>query len=175
MDFTAHYQSPLGGITLASDGDALIGLWFDGQKHFAATLSANTSENPDLPVFRQTRLWLDRYFGGEIPDFTPKLRMRGSNFRRQVWQKLLEIPYGHTATYGEIARAIARENGLERMSAQAVGNAVGHNPISLIIPCHRVLGAGGSLTGYAAGTDKKALLLELEKSTLTKVLKQKLP
>jgi methylated-DNA-[protein]-cysteine S-methyltransferase len=175
MDFTARYQSPLGGIVLASDGEALTGLWFDGQKHFAATLSANASENPDLPVFRQTRLWLDRYFGGEIPDFTPKLKMRGSTFRRQVWQKLLEIPYGHTVTYGEIARAIARENGLERMSAQAVGNAVGHNPISLIIPCHRVLGAGGSLTGYAAGTDKKALLLELEKSTLTKVLKQKLP
>ena len=175
MNFTARYQSPLGGIVLASDGDALIGLWFDGQKHFAATLSANTSENPDLPIFRQTRLWLDGYFSSEIPDFTPKLNMRGSTFRRQVWQKLLEIPYGHTVTYGEIARTIARKNGLERMSAQAVGNAVGHNPISLIIPCHRVLGAGGSLTGYAAGTDKKAFLLALEKSTLTKVLKQKLP
>ena len=166
MDFTARYQSPLGGITLASDGEALTGLWFDGQKHFAATLSANTSENPDLPVFRQTRLWLDSYFGGEIPDFTPKLRRLGSDFRKQVWQKLLKIPYGHTATYGEIARAIARENGLERMSALAVGNAVGHNPLALIIPCHRVLGSDGSLTGYAAGTDKKAFLLELEKSTL---------
>lgn len=175
MDFTARYQSPLGGIVLASDGEALTGLWFDGQKHFAATLSANASENPDLPIFRQTRLWLDGYFSSEIPDFTPKLNMRGSTFRRQVWQKLFEIPYGHTATYGEIARAIARENGLERMSAQAVGNAVGHNPIALIIPCHRVLGSDGSLTGYAAGTDKKAFLLALEKSTLTKVLKQKLP
>ena len=175
MDFTARYQSPLGGITLASDGEALTGLWFEGQKHFATTLSADVSENPDLPVFRQTRLWLDRYFGGEIPDFTPKLRMLGSDFRKQVWHKLLEIPYGHTATYGEIARAIARENGLERMSAQAVGNAVGHNSIALIIPCHRVLGSDGSLTGYAAGTDKKAHLLDLEKSTLTKVLKQKLP
>ena len=165
MDFTARYQSPLGGITLASDGEALTGLWFERQKYFASTLSANTSENPDLPIFRQTRLWLDRYFGGEILDFTPKLKMQGSDFRRQVWQKLLEIPYGHTATYGEIARAIARENGLERMSAQAVGNAVGHNPIALIIPCHRVLGSDGSLTGYAAGTDKKAALLQLEKST----------
>ena len=175
MDFTARYQSPLGGIVLASDGEALTGLWFDEQKYFATTLSANTSENPDLPVFRQTRLWLDRYFGDEIPDFTPKLKLQGSNFRRQVWHKLLEIPYGHTATYGEIARAIARENGLERMSAQAVGNAVGHNPIALIIPCHRVLGTDGSLTGYAASTDKKAFLLDLEKTTLTKVLKQKLP
>ena len=174
MDFTARYQSPLGGITLASDGEALIGLWFDGQKYFATTLSADVSENPDLPVFRQTRLWLDRYFGGEIPDFTPKSRVLGSDFRKQVWQKLLEIPYGHTATYGEIARAIARENGLERMSAQAVGNAVGHNPIALIIPCHRVLGSDGSLTGYAAGTDKKAFLLALEKSTLTKVVQHKL-
>ena len=165
MNFTARYRSPLGGITIASDGEALTGLWFEGQKYFAATLSTDTSENPDLPVFRQTRLWLDRYFGGEIPDFTPKLKMRGSTFRRQVWQKLLEIPYGHTVTYGEIARAIARENGLERMSAQAVGNAVGHNPIALIIPCHRVLGSDGSLTGYAAGTDKKAFLLDLEKTT----------
>lgn len=175
MDFTTRYRSPLGGIVLASDGEALTGLWFDGQKHFASTLSAETSENPDLPVFCQTHIWLDGYFSSEIPDFTPKLNMRGSTFRRQVWQKLLAIPYGHTATYGEIARAIARENGLERMSAQAVGNAVGHNPIALIIPCHRVLGAGGSLTGYAAGTDKKAFLLDLEKTTLTKVLKQKLP
>lgn len=170
MDFTARYQSPLGGITLASDGDALIGLWFERQKYFASTLSAETSENPDLPVFCQTHLWLDLYFVGEIPDFTPKLKMQGSDFRKQVWKKLLEIPYGHTATYGEIARAIARENGLERMSAQAVGNAVGHNPIALIIPCHRVLGSDGSLTGYAAGTDKKAFLLELEKSTLTKIV-----
>ena len=175
MDFTARYQSPLGGITLASDGEALTGLWFERQKYFASTLSANTSENPDLPIFRQTRLWLDGYFGGGIPDFTPNLRVQSSDFRKHVWQLLLEIPYGHTATYGEIARAIARENGLERMSAQAVGNAVGHNPIALIIPCHRVLGSDGSLTGYAAGTDKKAFLLDLEKSTLTKVLKQKLP
>ena len=175
MDFTARYQSPLGGIVLASDGEALTGLWFERQKYFATTLSANASENPDLPVFRQTRLWLDRYFGGEIPDFTPRLNISSSDFRKQVWQKLLEIPYGHTSTYGEIARAIARENGLERMSAQAVGNAVGHNPIALIIPCHRVLGSDGTLTGYAAGTDKKAFLLDLEKSTLTKVVKHKLP
>ena len=166
MNFTARYQSPLGGITMASDGEALTGLWFERQKYFASTLSANTSENPDLPIFRQTRLWLDGYFSSEIPDFTPKLNMRGSTFRRQVWQKLLEIPYGHTATYGEIARAIARENGLERMSAQAVGGAVGHNPISLIIPCHRVVGADGSLTGYAGGLDRKAWLLEMEHSRL---------
>jgi methylated-DNA-[protein]-cysteine S-methyltransferase len=175
MDFTARYQSPLGGIVLASDGEALTGLWFERQKYFAATLSANTSENPDLPIFRQTLLWLDRYFGGGIPDFTPNLRVQSSDFRKHVWQLLLEIPYGHTVTYGEIARAIARENGLERMSAQAVGNAVGHNPIALIIPCHRVLGSDGSLTSYAAGTDKKAFLLDLEKTTLTKVVQHKLP
>ena len=175
MDFTARYQSPLGGITIASDGEALTGLWFDGQKHFAATLSEKSSPKNDLPVFAQTRRWLDIYFSGLKPDFTPLLKAGGSPFRQLVWEILLSIPYGKTMTYGEIARAIARKNGLERMSAQAVGNAVGLNPIALIIPCHRVLGSDGSLTGYAAGTDKKAFLLDLEKSTLTKVLKQKLP
>ncbi|MBO7542137.1 MAG: methylated-DNA--[protein]-cysteine S-methyltransferase [Bacteroidales bacterium] len=175
MLYASHYDSPLGGITMASDGEALVGLWFDGQRHFAETLSEKATEYPDLPIFAQTRRWLEIYFSGRKPDFTPNLRVQSSDFRKHVWQLLLEIPYGHTATYGEIARAIARENGLERMSAQAVGNAVGHNPIALIIPCHRVLGSDGSLTGYAAGTDKKAFLLDLEKSTLTKVLKQKLP
>lgn len=175
MDFTTRYRSPLGGITMASDGEALTGLWFDGQKHYADVLDKANVEQPNLPVFAQTRRWLDIYFSGQKPDFTPLLKPKGSPFRQLVWEILLSIPYGKTMTYGEIARAIARKNGLERMSAQAVGNAVGHNPIALIIPCHRVLGADGSLTGYAAGTDKKGLLLDLEKSTLTKVLKQKLP
>ena len=169
MDFTTRYRSPLGGITMASDGEALTGLWFDEQKHFAATLSEKSSTKNDLPVFEQTRRWLDIYFSGQKLDFTPLLKPKGSPFRQLVWEILLSIPYGKTMTYGEIARAIARKNGLERMSAQAVGNAVGHNPISLIIPCHRVLGAGGSLTGYAAGTDKKAALLQLEKNTIQRL------
>lgn len=169
MDFTTRYRSPLGGITMASDGVALTGLWFDGQKHFAATLSEKSSTKNDLPVFEQTRRWLDIYFSGQKLDFTPLLKPKGSPFRQLVWEILFSIPYGKTMTYGEIALAIARKNGLERMSAQAVGNAVGHNPISLIIPCHRVLGAGGSLTGYAAGTDKKAALLQLEKNTIQRL------
>lgn len=175
MDFTTRYRSPLGGITIASDGEALTGLWFDGQKHYADVLDKANVEQPNLPVFTQTRRWLDIYFSGQKPDFTPLLKAKGSPFRQLVWEILLSIPYGKTMTYGEIARAIAGKNGLERMSAQAVGNAVGHNPIALIIPCHRVLGCDGSLTGYAAGTDKKAFLLDLEKTKLTKVLKQKLP
>lgn len=115
-----------------------------------------------MPVFAQTRRWLDIYFSGQKPDFTPLLKAKGSPFRQLVWEILLSIPYGKNMTYGEIARAIARKNGLERMSAQAVGNAVGRNPISLIIPCHRLFVAIGSLTGYAAGTNKKDALLQLE-------------
>ena len=157
MDYTCHYDSALGGITLASDGEALTGLWFDGQKYFADTLDAEHEEQP-LPVFDEAVRWLDLYFGGEVPDFTPELSPRGSAFRRRVWDALLAIPYGHTTTYGEIAKKLGCK------SAQAVGGAVGHNPISLIIPCHRVLGADGSLTGYAGGTDKKRRLLEIEQS-----------
>ena len=155
MDYTYHYDSPLGGITLASDGEALTGLWFDGQKYFADTLDAEYAEKA-LPVFDEAARWLDLYFGGTVPDFAPKLNPRGSAFRRMVWNVLLSIPYGHTMTYGEIAQRLGCR------SAQAVGGAVGHNPISLIIPCHRVLGADGSLTGYAGGVDKKRRLLELE-------------
>ena len=161
MDYTAHYQSPLGGITLASDGKALTGLWFDGQKYFAATLSREHEEKA-LPVFAQAERWLDVYFSGRIPDFTPPLRMKTTAFRKSVWEILLSIPYGHTMTYGEIAQRLAAQKGLAGMSAQAVGGAVGHNPISLLIPCHRVVGADGSLTGYAGGVDKKARLLGLE-------------
>ena len=149
MDYTYHCASPLGGITLSSDGDALTGLWFDGQKYFADTLDLEHAEKP-LPVFDETVRWLDLYFAGEVPDFTPKLYPRGSAFRRRVWDMLLTIPYGHTMTYGEIAQKLGCK------SAQAVGGAVGHNPISLIIPCHRVLGANGSLTGYAGSIDKNA-------------------
>ena len=161
MDYTHHYISPLGGITMASDGKYLTGLWFDGQKYFADTLNAQHEEK-NLDVFRQTDLWLDIYFSGKEPDFTPPLRMRGSEFRREVWQILLTIPFGKTTTYGEIAKILADRRGTNTMSAQAVGGAVGHNPISLIIPCHRVIGTNGALTGYAGGLEKKAWLLDME-------------
>ncbi len=161
MDFVYHYRSPLGGITLASDGTALAGLWFDGQKYFGDTLSAEHREGA-LPVFAQTVRWLDCYFSGKDPGFTPPLVMRTTPFRKTVWEILLSIPFGQTMTYGEIAGRIAEKRGLPGMSAQAVGGAVGHNSISLIIPCHRVVGANGSLTGYAGGLDKKLRLLALE-------------
>ena len=156
MDFITHYQSPLGGITLASDGEALVGLWFNGQKYFAEVLDPQHEENNDLPIFIEARKWLDAYFCGYVPDFTPKLSMRASPFRKRVGEFMLTIPYGQVKTYGEIARQ------LDCRSAQAVGNAVGHNPISLIIPCHRVVGSRGSLTGYAGGIERKARLLQME-------------
>lgn len=161
MQYTATYRSPLGGITLSSDGEHLCGLWFDGGKYFAATLAAEHRPR-ELPVFEETRRWLDQYFQGGVPGFTPPLAPSGSPFRLAVWDILLQIPRGQIATYGELADALARAQGRERMSAQAVGGAVGHNPISLIIPCHRVVGRDGSLTGYAGGIAKKAALLALE-------------
>ena len=161
MEYIHHYDSPLGGITMASDGKALTGLWFDGQKYFGNGLDNNIRDE-SLPVFDQTDQWLDILFSGKAPGFTPPLNMKTTPFRKEVWEILLTIPFGRTMTYGEIADKIARQNGLSRMSAQAVGQAVGHNAISLIIPCHRVVGANGSLTGYAGGIDKKAKLLALE-------------
>ncbi len=161
MDYTYHYDSPLGKITLASDGNALTGLWFDGQKYFADTLE-NEYEDKRLPVFDQTLAWLDLYFAGKNPDFTPPLRMKTTEFRKSVWEILLTIPYGETMTYGEIGKQLAEKRGIPHMSAQAVGGAVGHNSISLIIPCHRVVGSSGSLTGYAGGIEKKIHLLTLE-------------
>ena len=165
MDYTIHYDSPLGGITLGSDGKALLGLWFDDQKYFADSL-AKQYEVKELPVFEETKRWLDIYFSGGIPDFTPPLLMKCSDFRKSVWKIMLGIPYGHTMTYGEIADKVAKERGLENMSAQAVGGAVGHNSTSLIIPCHRVVGSSGSLTGYAGGINKKVQLLTLEKANM---------
>ena len=192
MDYTWHYDSPLGGITLAGNGDALIGLWFDGQKHYGSTLGAQ-SEEKWLPVFGQALNWLDTYFGGKVPGFTPKLELRTTPFRREVYNILLTIPYSNTLSYKDIAQRIAinrssvgiakqhscnskgalctrlelqpRESTQQpngSMSARAVGSAVGHNPISLIIPCHRVLAADGSLCGYAAGLERKQYLLTLE-------------
>ncbi len=166
MEYTHHYDSPLGGITLASDGESLTGLWFDGQKYFADTLDIRHIEKR-LPVFDRTEQWLNLYFQGQAPDFTPPLRMKTTAFRKAVWEILLTIPFGQTITYGEIAKRIARQMGLAQMSAQAVGGAVGHNAISLIIPCHRVVGADGGLTGYAGGIEKKVLLLKLEKADMS--------
>ena len=163
MDYTWHYDSPLGGITLASDGEALIGLWIDGQK-LSVDVLGQKHEEKRLPVFDETCRWLDIYFSGKDPGFTPKLSMRTSAFRKKVWEIMLSIPFGQTMTYGEIAARIAREEGLKRMSAQAVGGAVGHNLISIIIPCHRVVGTNGDLTGYGGGIDKKVRLLQLEKA-----------
>ena len=161
MDYINHYDSPLGGITLASDGTTLTGLWFDDQKYFGDTLTEKYEEK-DLPAFAKATEWLDIYFSGRNPGFIPPLSMRTTAFRRRVWEIMLEIPFGQTMTYGQIAAQIAKEKGLPHMSAQAVGGAVGHNSISLIIPCHRVVGTDGSLTGYAGGIDKKIALLELE-------------
>ena len=166
MEYVHHYQSPLGGITMASNGEALTGLWFDGQKYFADALGKEYEEKP-LPVFEEADRWLDIYFGGKAPGFTPPLSMKTTQFRKAVWEILLTIPYGQTMTYGEIADRIARQKGLARISAQAVGGAVGHNSTSLIIPCHRVVGTNGSLTGYAGGIRKKVRLLELEKADMS--------
>ncbi len=161
MDYTAEYRSILGKILLASDGESLTGLWFFGAKHFAAGLGSER-QSKELPIFDRVREWLDTYFSGREPDFMPPLLLRGTDFQKEVWNLLRKIPYGQTATYGEISKRLAAVRGVERMSARAVGAAVGRNPISIIVPCHRVIGANGSLTGYAAGTDKKAFLLNLE-------------
>ena len=156
MNYIAHYDSPLGSITLASNGEALIGMWFDGQKHFGSTLEARGASPAELTVFDDTCRWLDGYFSGVKPNFKPPLSLRGTAFQQHVWRALLDIPYGQTVTYGELARRLGCR------SAQAVGGAVGRNPISIIVPCHRVVGADGSLTGYAGGLDRKRALLELE-------------
>ena len=166
MIYTYHYCSPLGGITLSSNETELTGLWFDGQKYFGDTLPEDYEEK-FLPVCEQTARWLDTYFSGKAPDFTPPLCMKTTPFRKRVWEIMLTIPFGQTMTYGEIANKIAREKGVSQMSAQAVGGAVGHNSISLIIPCHRVVGTNGSLTGYAGGIDKKIKLLAMEKADMT--------
>ena len=163
MNYIYHYHSPLGGITLVSNGEALTGLWFDGQKHFPHDLISESAE-AELPIFTQTINWLDTYFGGEVPDFTPPMSLQTTPFRKEIYEILLTIPYGHTMTYGGIANIIAEQKGIECMSAQAVGGAVGHNPISIIIPCHRVVSTDGSLSGYAGGLDRKIKLLKLEKA-----------
>lgn len=166
MTYVQHYDSPLGVILLAADEIGLTGLWFDGQKYFARDLPAECIDR-DTPILSVARHWLDIYFTGKEPDFLPPLHPMGSAFRQSVWEILLRIPYGQTTTYGEIARQLAEKKGLSQMSAQAVGGAVGHNGISIIIPCHRVVGTNGSLTGYAGGIDRKVKLLELEHTDMS--------
>ena len=166
MVCTCHYDSPLGGILLAADEIGLAGLWFDGEKYFADHLPSEHTER-ETPILVEVKRWLDIYFAGKEPDFLPPLHPIGSAFRQSVWEILLQIPYGKTTTYGEIARQLAEKRKLPRMSAQAVGGAVGHNEISIIIPCHRVVGTNGSLTGYAGGIDKKVKLLKLERTDMT--------
>lgn len=166
MKYIHHYNSPIGGITLASDGKALIGLWFDGQKYFGKTLKEDY-QLKNLPVFEQADEWLDIYFSGKAPSFMPLLSMETTPFRKAVWEIMLTIPFGETMTYKEIANQIAKQRGQDHMSAQAVGGAVGHNSISLMIPCHRVVGTKGNLTGYAGGIDKKVWLLKMEKADMT--------
>ena len=163
MVYKHHYISPLGNISLASNGETLTGLWFDGQKYFPHNLISESIE-AELPIFTQTCNWLDIYFSGKIPDFNPPIILNTTPFRKAVYEILFTIPYGQTMTYGEIANILAKQKSIQRMSAQAVGGAVGHNPISIIIPCHRVVGADGSLTGYAGGLDKKIALLKLERA-----------
>ncbi len=166
MIFIQHYDSPLGGILLAANETGLTGLWFEGQKFFARDLPAERVEQ-NTPALSEVKRWLDIYFTGKEPDFMPPLHPIGSAFRRSVWDILLRIPYGQTTTYGEIARQLAEKQGRPRIAAQAVGGAVGHNKISIIIPCHRVVGTNGSLTGYAGGIDKKVKLLEWEHTDMT--------
>ena len=158
--FTSHYYSPLGGMTMASDGQALTALWFDGTRR-ESRFADGTSATTVLPIFDETRRWLDLYFAGKNPDFTPQLAPKGTPFQQRVWEILLTIPYGKTMSYGDVARQIS-----PTMSAQAIGGAVGRNPIGIIIPCHRVIGADGSLTGYGGGLERKRWMLEMENNEL---------
>lgn len=164
MEYTHHYDSPLGRIMLAADGQALTGLWFEGQKYFADKLDRDHRQKK-VPVFERAEQWLAIYFSGKAPDFTPPLSLKGTSFQKEVWEMLSAIPFGQTMTYGEIARIIAKRRELVSMSAQAVGSAVAHNPVSLIIPCHRVVGSDGSLTGYAGGLERKEWLLTMERKS----------
>ena len=159
--FCSTVESPLGMLTLASDGDCLTGLWFEGQKHYGASFQLEACT--DLQIFEEVKRWLESYFMGGQPELTFPLRFIGTDFQRAVWQQLQRIPYGFITTYGELAQSM----NLSAKSSRAVGMAVGHNPISIIVPCHRVIGANGKLTGFAAGLERKRFLLQLEKESLT--------
>ena len=159
MNYMCKYESPIGKIILVSDGENLTGLWFEGQKYF---LNLITEQKCDLEIFKKTKKWLDIYFSGKEPEEEIPINFYGTDFRVKVWNILKEIPYGNVITYGEIAKRLALEKGMKKMSAQAVGAAISHNPISIIVPCHRVIGNNNNLTGYAGGIDKKIKLLEIE-------------
>lgn len=163
MKYSTTYSSPLGLITMASDGENLIGLWLEGQKYFADNIEESMVENNDLNIFIATKQWLNRYFLGEKPEISElPLAPIGGEFRKIVWEILCQIPYGETITYGEVSKKVALKMNKKSMSSQAIGGAVGHNPISIIIPCHRVVGANGSLTGFGGGIDRKIKLLNNE-------------
>lgn len=166
MMFACYYDSPLGKLLLTADALGLTGLYFDGEKTEPGRLPLARTER-ETPLLAETKRWLDVYFSGREPDFLPPLHPAGSAFRQAVWALLLQIPYGQTTTYGAIARQLAAKQGIPKMSAQAVGGAIGDNKIAIVIPCHRVIGANGSLTGYAGGMNRKAALLELEHTDMT--------
>lgn len=165
MQYTSYYKSPLGNILLACDESGLTGLWFEGQKYFATSLQSN-HEAKETSILTQAKRFLDIYFSGNEPDFKPPVHLEGTKFQKKVWEILCSIPYGKTLTYGEIAKKLAKIRNTPHMSAQAVGGAVSRNPISVIVPCHRVVGAKGSMTGYAGGISKKIELLRLEKAVI---------
>ncbi len=168
MLFISDYQSPLGKIILTADEIGLTGLWFEGQKDIPHHLD-KTHEKREIPLFRKVKQWLDTYFTGVEPNISIPVHVTGTAFQNEVWEILASIPYGKTITYGEIARQLAEKKGIPRMSAQAIGGAVGRNKISILIPCHRVVGAKGNLIGYTGGIDKKAALLKFEKSEIKRI------
>lgn len=163
MIYTTYYNSPIGKILIATRDNKLIGAWFEGQKYYLSGLKQEIIEDNKNDVLLKTKCWLDRYFNNKQPSIDElNISFIGSEFRKSVWRILCTIPYGKTITYSDIAKQIARQRSVNKMSAQAVGGAVGHNPISIIVPCHRVIGKNGNLTGYAGGIDKKAYLLKHE-------------
>lgn len=168
MQFVSHYQSPIGPVTLVAEGDALVGAWFNDQRFFCSTLTPSAVAGV-TPVLNDAARWLDDYFKGMRPEYLPALSFAGSDFRLRVWRLLVEIPYGQTTTYRDLGEKVAQNAGKRRMSAQAVGGAVGHNPICIFVPCHRVLAANGSLAGYAGGLERKEFLLRLEGINIKRV------
>ncbi len=163
MHYSMTYVSPVGKLLLASDGENITGLWMEGQKYYLENVEGELTDRPGLTIFKAARRWLDDYFEGKKPAISAlPLAPQGGEFRRAVWEMLCEIPYGEVTTYGELAKKMAKRAGKSKMSAQATGGAVGHNPISIIIPCHRVVGSNGSLTGFSGGLAKKIKLLEWE-------------
>ena len=164
MIYMTHYKSPIGDILLASKNDKLIGLWIENQKSYLSNFKEEIKEVDNIEILIKTKKWLDSYFNGEKPNIKElDIEPIGSDFRKSVWKILIDIPYGKVITYNDIAKKIAKERGIKKMSAQAVGGAVGNNPISIIIPCHRVIGTNGSLIGYTGGIKIKKYLLEHEK------------